>query len=332
MSSRRAYVLPLIAYITLALPACAQSVISTHAGVVHFFEGAVYLGDSRLEAHPGRFPSMPQGGELRTENGRAEVLLTPGVFLRMGESSAIRMVSNDLADTRVELRAGSAIVDSGESSPDTSVTLIYKDWKVHIKTNGVYRIDSDPAHLSVQQGEAEVFAGARKEPVTVERGMSLPFAEVLVPEKQDELASQPSDGLNDWENGRSQSIVADNAITAQIGQDPAALTADADGFTYFPFLDLPYIGSGLYGAYSGYAPYQSGFYSIYLPGVNYRPILLGLTGHGSGIYVPSLPLRTGTTRGYGGITATPRAPYPRPTVPLGPPHTSSGIGGHTGHR
>src|SRR5580704_4986252 len=73
----------------------AQSVISTHSGVIHFFEGAVYLDDQALEPHLARFPSMADGSELRTGEGRAEVLLTPGVFLRMDARSAIRMVSGD---------------------------------------------------------------------------------------------------------------------------------------------------------------------------------------------------------------------------------------------
>jgi hypothetical protein len=224
-------------------------------------------------------------------------------------------------------------VDSSEPNPDTSVTLIYKDWKVHIVRKGIYRIDSDPPRLGVQQGEAEVFAGTSKEPVSVEHGMSLPFAEVLVPEKPDELASQPSgDGLSDWENGRSQSIVADNAIAAQIDQDPASQTADLDGFTYFPFLDVPYLGMGYSGVYSSYAPYQSGFNSIYLPGYTYRPIMLGLVGRGLGIYLPSSPLRIGVSRGYGGIISGPHSPYSHAPIPLGAPHVSPGIGARAGHR
>src|SRR5579863_7291246 len=106
--------LKLAMFAAAVLPVGAQSVISTHSGLIHFFEGEVYLGDQSLESHLGRFPSMPQGAELRTAEGRAEVLLTPGVFLRMGDRSAIRMVANDLADTQVELETGSAIVDSGE--------------------------------------------------------------------------------------------------------------------------------------------------------------------------------------------------------------------------
>ena len=75
----------------LTLPVQAQSVISTHSGIVYFFEGSVYLGDQVLQPHPGKFSSVPPGAELRTAEGRAEVLLTPGVFVSIGARSAIRM-------------------------------------------------------------------------------------------------------------------------------------------------------------------------------------------------------------------------------------------------
>jgi hypothetical protein len=286
MASPRARVLStLAAFVAAMLPAGAQSVISTHSGVIHFFEGNVYLGDQSLKAHLGKYPSIPQGGELRTADGRAEVLLTPGVFLRMGERTAIRMVANDLADTRVELEAGSVVVDSGEPNLNTSVSMMYKNWRVHVLDKGVYRIDSDPPRLWVRQGQAEVFAGVGGQPVSVEAGMSLPFAGVLVSER----SSEPStDGLGDWSTGRSQSITADNAITAQIDEDPGAQTLDADAFSYFPMLGVYYpplgvpsvaggssAGSSLV-PYSVYNPYQPGFNSIYLPGYTYRPFIVGL--------------------------------------------------------
>ena len=64
-----------------ALPAAAQSVVSTHAGVVHYFEGVVSIGGVPLQPQFGRFPEMAEGSELRTAEGRAEVLLGPGVIL-----------------------------------------------------------------------------------------------------------------------------------------------------------------------------------------------------------------------------------------------------------
>ena len=259
--------------IALALPADAQSVISAHSGVIHFFEGAVYLGSETLEAHLGKFPIVPQGGELRTEQGRAEVLLTPGVFLRLGQQSAIRMVTNDLANTQVELETGSAIMDAGESSSGTSVTLLYKNWRVHLLQKGVYRIDSDPPRVWVRQGEAEVSAGASGDPIPVGTGMNLPLAAVLVPEHS---SVQPGDGLTDWADGRRQSISADNAITAQIDQDPGATGLDA--FTYFPAIGVPSLPPGSSYPYGLYDSYQPGFNSIYLPGYTYRPLIIGLYG------------------------------------------------------
>jgi hypothetical protein len=305
----------------LAFPAVAQSVISTHSGVVHFFEGEVFVGDQPLEAHLGKFPMVPKSGALRTGVGRAEVLLTPGVFLRLGQESSIRMVANDLTNTQVELLSGSAMVDSGEANADTSVTLIYKDWRVHFLQKGVYRIDSDPPRLWVRQGQAEVLTGEGSQPVAVEQGMSLPFASVLVP---DTTNTAPSDAFNDWSTGRSQSIIADNAITSQIDEDPDSRPADADTFSYFPFLGVPTISPDAAGVYSAYAPYQPGFSSIYLPGYTYRPLIIGLVGNGYRSYGSvTRPRITGSSPGISSFSPTIRAPFPtrvpiysgRPSLP-----------------
>src|ERR1700746_947431 len=218
-----------LAVAALTIPAYAQSVISTRAGIVHFFEGTVYLGDQPLESHPGRFSSVPQGAELRTARGLAEVLLTPGVFVRIGEKSASRMLSH-------------------EHSPSTSVRFIYKSWCVRFPKHGTYRIDTDPPRLWVIQGRAEVSTSSGAA-VSVEQGMDLPFAPVLVPEQS---IPQLRDELTAWAEGRQQSIAADNAIAANI-QDPATMDISSpglDGFTYFPVLGVPSLGLGFYSPYS----------------------------------------------------------------------------------
>src|SRR5215467_9360195 len=97
---------------TAWIPAWGQSIISTHSGVVYFFDGSVFVGYQRLEQKFGRFPEIGEGRELRTEHGRAEVLFTPGVFLRIGEGSAIRMLSSKFSDTRLELLDGSVILEA----------------------------------------------------------------------------------------------------------------------------------------------------------------------------------------------------------------------------
>jgi hypothetical protein len=339
----------LVAIIFLALPSSAQSVISTHSGVVHFFEGAVYLGDRPLESHLGKFPSVPQGAELRTADGRAEVLLTPGAFLRIGERTAVRLVSNDLADTRVELQSGSAIVDSGEPNSGTSITLIYKGWRVHFLQKGIYRINSEPPCLWVRTGQAEVFTGTNEQPLSVGRGMILPFAEVLVPEP---ASDQSDDAFSEWAIGRRQSIVADNAITAQIDEDPASQTLGLDSFTYFPVLGVSPMTTASPNSYSPYTPYQMGFNSIYLPGYTHRPLIFGIvgnggifgnrrtigiggiTGNGVRTYPLSAPRQIGISPGIG--VFVPRPHVPPPSIGVGRaapvnsvPHAGGGrVGGH----
>ncbi len=278
--------------ILLTLAASGQSVISTRSGIIHFFEGAVYLNDQPLESHPGRFTSVPQGAELRTAEGRAEVLLTPGVFVRMGESSKLRMLANELSNTRVELLAGSVMVDSAAPVSGQSVTLIYKDWSMRFPEEGVYRIDSDPPRLWVLQGKADVSAASNQETLSVGQGMVLPFAPVLVPDRS---IDPPRDVLSVWADGRQQSISADNAIAANI-QDPASMAASSSGldsFTYYPTLGLVPLQSALFSSYSYSGSYQPGFNALYLPGYTSLPLFFGLWSGGFSTPLPShtIPLR-----------------------------------------
>ncbi len=356
--------LTLAAVMALPFPASAQSVISTHSGVIHFFEGVVYLNDQPLESRLGKYPALPQGSELRTAEGHAEVLLTPGVFLRMGDHSSVRMVSNDLGDTQVELRTGSLIVDSGEPNPDTSVTLMYSRWRVHLLQKGVYRMDSQPARLFVRDGKAEAFAVPTGAKVPVDKGSLLPFADVLVADRvsgepaapksaaanlmgndaasetaaSEPMAGEPNDALSDWSKGRGQSISADDAITAQIDEDPASQTLTADAFTYYPMLGIlsptPAVGPGYSNPYLGVYTPQPGFNSIYLPGYTYLPLMLGAYGGGIRGYMSS-PLRrivispgrpTGSYVSFppGLRPISPTAPRPMPVIrPVVGPHVGA---------
>ncbi len=138
---------------TATFVASAQSVISAKSGLIHYLEGKVYLNDKAVESQFGSFPDVKVNATLRSEEGRAEVLLTPGVFLRIGENSAIRMVTNRLIDTRVEFLSGSALVEADELLKDNGVTIVYKDYTIQLQKKGVYRFDSDPAALRVYDGD-----------------------------------------------------------------------------------------------------------------------------------------------------------------------------------
>lgn len=302
--------------LSVAALVSAQTVISTHSGILYFFEGSVYLGGERLEQKFGKFPDIGEGRELRTEQGRAEVLLTPGVFLRVGDSTAIRMVSERLEDTRVELLSGSAIMEVNDLAPNTSVTLLYKQWRVQAPQRGVYRIDANPAQMRVYRGQAEVSADGKADKMVVKDGESLRFADVLVPEQTTNLEN---DSFKGWAMNRSQEVSADNAIAAEIQDDPAQmdpLDPGLAGFTYFPMTGVPSLGIvNPYGV-SFWSPYQATLNSMYVtpfmygmyPGwpsgmMIYRPTILPWRGIGGIGGIGTTGIRPGV-----GVIGTPRVP------------------------
>lgn len=299
-----------------ALPASAQSVVSTHAGVVHYFEGAVAIGGEPLQPQFGRFPEIAEGSELRTAGGRAEVLLGPGVIVRVAEDSALKMISSSLADTRLQLLAGTVILQSKDALPGNSVTVIYREWQIGVPAKGTFRIDANPALVRVYDGEIQVHT-ADGAPVTVKAGQSLPLAPVLMP---DQTVGPPGDAFNSWAFDRSEAIAADNATAAQIVDDPALYPDLANasglslaGYTYFPpTTGYPYMsyspyGPRPYGLSTYTTPYSFGYgFGGYQVGSFYR----GVPGR---TVLPQLPVRMPATGGY----------YPRPVTPY--PITRPGV-------
>ena len=137
-----------------AIPALAQPVISAKSGLISYVEGAVYLSDQLVEPSPTHFSDVKENAVVRAAEGRAEVLLTPGVVLRLGENSSFKMITNRLIDTRLELLTGSAVVEADEIAKDTNVTVVCKDGTVSLGKKGLYRFDTAPARFKVFEGQA----------------------------------------------------------------------------------------------------------------------------------------------------------------------------------
>ena len=303
MTSLR-WILCLVLTPLAGLPALAQSVISAHSGVIHFSEGAVFLDDQRVEQKSGKFDLMNNGSELRTQDGRAEVLLTPGTFLRLGANSSIRMISNQLDDTRVELLSGSAMLDQGSDTlADTAVTVLYNLDQVRIKKAGRYRFDSQPPQVKVESGDVEVTADGKS--VEAGAGYVVPFEGKLTARKllngsdlNDAGSSRAGDELENWAAARNNSVAESNTDAAATSD----LAGVIDGWQNNPDAVLqslgipPYIpgmssvlpppaygyggyGSGLYGPGYGYGLYTSGLYG---------PALYGSSLYGYGPYGPGL--------------------------------------------
>src|ERR1039458_8195929 len=154
------FAIPTIAMLAfVALTASAQPIIYAKSGVIAGLEGNVFLDNQVLESSVTHFPDMKENSVLRTEDGRAEVLLPPGYVLRIGENASFKMITNRLIDTRVEMLAGSGIVEVDENSKDTNVVVALKAGAATLTKTGVYRFDSELARIKVFSGTASVLLG-----------------------------------------------------------------------------------------------------------------------------------------------------------------------------
>ncbi|HWF08907.1 MAG TPA: hypothetical protein VG297_10610 [Bryobacteraceae bacterium] len=245
----------------------AQSVMPAHSGTLHYFEGDVSIDGATVQPQKARFQEIKEQGLLRTGLGRAEILLTPGVFLRVGENSAVKLLDNRLVSTRVEVLSGTVIIESDDpqmSVKDSPVTLIYKDYDIQMIKHGVVEISSDPAQVKVYKGEALVSTADNR--VNVKEGHLVPFGAALLAEKFDE---KTGDDLLLWTRDRSQSLSAASMSSARsiysggsgyLGNSPYGLGGGlwTNGWYYNSFLGMyTFVPAG--GAF--FNPWGFGFFS-----------------------------------------------------------------------
>ncbi|MBZ5577442.1 MAG: hypothetical protein LAP40_12850 [Acidobacteriia bacterium] len=188
----------------------AQQVISAHAGVVHHIEGTVYVGAVKVAPKFGQFPDLRDGELLRTEDGKAEVLLTPGAFLRVAANSSVRMLSRDLSDARFEVLSGSVMVECDELLKDNSLTLVYGSRNIQLEKDGLYRLDTDPARFQVFDGKAVVQSGTER--LTLKRGKQTDLDGVLVASK---FNTKLVDPFYVWNSQRAGYLASANVSAAQ---------------------------------------------------------------------------------------------------------------------
>ena len=225
--------------LALAVPQVfGQSVISARSGLINYSEGDVLVNGQPLQHKFGTYTSLKEGSDLVTRSGRAEILLTPNTYLRVGEESGIRMVSADLGDTRLELLGGSAMMDSSTAPGKTPVTITVRDAEVRFLAPGKYRVDSDPPQLRVFEGGAQVTNNGRT--VKVESSQLLPLDGASIVRK----FTDGSDNLLDLWSDERHMLIASNLTDAQNIGDPlldsgSMMPGDAAYLGYVPLASYP---------------------------------------------------------------------------------------------
>jgi hypothetical protein len=236
--------------------------ISARPGALNYIEGNAAINGQVLPNKLSGQVFLNPDETLSTTNGRAEVLLTPGVFLRVGNNSAIRMMSTSLINTQVELTHGEAIVEVAQLLKDNNIQVLDHGAFIKFQKPGLYRIAADGAPTAaVLDGKLIVSNGDQT--IELGKGKQTVIAANMQAQKFD---TKRVDDLYAWSNVRSQynSTASYMAASAYSGPyNPGWFwAAGYDTWAWAPFGGYAFspFGWGFYGpGYLGYAPYFYGY-------------------------------------------------------------------------
>jgi hypothetical protein len=251
----------MLSLVTLCATAFGQNTNAALPGTLNFVEGQASIEGRALSSQSVGNTTLQAGQVLATANGKAEILLTPGIFLRLGDDSTVQMVSTDLTHTEVRLQQGRANVEVDQIYPQNTILIDLKNGQTQLLKNGLYTFDAGNATVRVFDGKAAVYPGANDQanvkPIDVKGGHQLVLnGELLKPQGFNKNQAEV-DPLYKWSSLRSNYLGQANLNLAEeysgnSGFYPGWYWAGGPyGYTWLP-------GDGLF-----WSPFGYGFYSPY---------------------------------------------------------------------
>ena len=216
-----------------------EHLISARAGIVNLVSGdaMVRRAGSDVWLTLRAKDELQSGDAVRTgAGGRVEVLLNPGSYLRLGESSEFELTDASLDTLRIKLAKGSAVVEAAGFDDGFAINATAPQTQIALVRSGIYRFNVTPSgatELFVRKGRAVVGA----ERATVKEGMvarvgASGAVELAKFDKKDR------DALDLWSRDRAEEIARANRAL-QVRQLNARLAS----------YNTPYFGSAFAGVW-----------------------------------------------------------------------------------
>ncbi len=275
----------LAALAALVVPAFAAD--TARPGALNYVEGATAIEGQPLTSRSVGSITLNPGEILSTGKGRAEILLTPGVFLRLDDDSAVKMIAPDLTHTQVELVHGRAAVEVDEIYDENNLDVVVDGVSTQLVKRGYYEFDAAPATARVFDGKAAIEIGDGKykvikahHEVALASGQNA-SAPLLKPASFN--TDDARDDFYNWNSLRSQYLAeANNQIATEYEGGPGF----AAGWYWNPYAwDYAYLGAGPFWSPFGWGYYPYGWGGRWggrYGGYGYRGGQYYGTGHADG--------------------------------------------------
>lgn len=285
----------------VALSALPQYTISARPGVINSVEGTAYVNGVHVnDVKAAQRMFLNANDAVSTDVGKVEVLLTPGVYLRMGDHSEVRMISPSLTDTQIKVVKGEAMIEAMDLLKENSIRVQVGDSTTQIEKMGLYRFSANnPGTVSIFEGKASVEMGDRKTELGKDHMVAVD-SDLKV--QKFKAKDNQDDDLYAWSKTRDE---YDSASSYHASKSLASNTLSGGAWSGYGFSGFNgYAGPGWFynPVFSSYAwlPGDGAFYSpfgygFYAPGfVNYAPVVYSSLGGvrtagGGGVAVPFNP-------------------------------------------
>jgi hypothetical protein len=142
MGKNRILVAFLTAILSVPLWATTSQARAAVPGTLNYVEGQASIEGQALSSREIGSTELGSGQSLTTEQGRAELLLTPGVFLRLGNNSSAKMISPQLTNTQLALSKGEALVEVDEIHPENDILIKEAGTTTRLQKTGLYDFDA----------------------------------------------------------------------------------------------------------------------------------------------------------------------------------------------
>lgn len=242
-------------------------VISAKAGGVNYVEGTVTI--VRKDGTSGRLlrrDDINVGDRVSTgSDGKTEVLLNPGSYIRVGPNSEFEFKTTSLNDLQIKLHRGSAMFEVF-ASHEFVVRVFTPNAKMLLVDTGVFRIDALPsggARIAVWEGRALLNDGR----ATLVKKGSTAIVSGGAPSQIGKIDKDDKDELAVWSRSRGKELAKQNSrLRNQTMRDMLFNSFNRGGWGMYNSFGL-WVWDPFFGGYS-FLPFGWDWYSPY--GFGYR--------------------------------------------------------------
>ena len=218
---------------------------------------------------------LQTGDSVKTDSdGRVEMLLNPGSFLRVGENSEFELTDSSLDNLEVRLVRGTAIVEAtGADDSHMQINISTPHTKIAIVRRGLYRLSvvpGDNTELIVRKGRVML------DKTKIGGGHKVVFSsDNFLVAKMQKADKKKVDSFDFWSEERSETVAEANRkmrrreVTAIMASARdrwfnTFFSASTPGFWYYSSRYSCYTFVPYYGGWG--SPYGSSYSSAFFPG------------------------------------------------------------------